>query len=112
MMGACYVRKDCLIVHLPGELDHFQAEELRKECDLMCMRHLIRDIIFDFSATVFMDSSGIGLILGRLQLMQQMDGRVYLFGGSPMIRKMWDMAGIMSYVTLLTTVEEMKEVYE
>ena len=94
-----------------GEIDHFQAEEIRKECELEFFRSLIRDIIFDFSGTSFMDSSGIGLVLGRVQQIKPIQGRVFLFGGNEQIRRMWEMSGVLKYVTILESVEEMKEVY-
>ena len=72
------------------------------------MNFIIRDIIFDFSDTSFMDSSGIGLILGRVRQIHPINGKVYLFGGNEIIRKMLEM----SVVTVLDTIEEVKEVYE
>ncbi|MCD8019440.1 MAG: STAS domain-containing protein [Clostridiales bacterium] len=111
-MRFCYARKQCLLIHLPKEIDHCQAEEIRKECETMFLRACIRDVIFDFTNTIFMDSSGIGLILGRIRQVSPLGGKVYLFGGSLFIRKMWEMAGIMGNVTVLETMEEMKEVYE
>jgi stage II sporulation protein AA (anti-sigma F factor antagonist) len=110
-MGCCHVRNQCLVIRLPGEIDHFQAEEIRKECELEFFRSLIRDIIFDFSGTSFMDSSGIGLVLGRVQQIKPIQGRVFLFGGNEQIRRMWEMSGVLKYVTILESVEEMKEVY-
>ena len=76
------------------------------------MKFLIRDIIFDFSDTSFMDSSGIGLILGRVRKIHPINGRVYLFGGNGLIQKMWEMSGILNLVTVLNNIEEVKEVYE
>ena len=55
-MSSCHVRKHCLVIRLPREIDHYQAEIIRKECEIMFMKSLIRDVIFDFSNTVFMDS--------------------------------------------------------
>lgn len=111
-MNYCHVRSHCLMVRLPAEIDHCQAEKIRRECEACFMQFLIRDIIFDFSGTSFMDSSGIGLILGRVRKIHPVNGRVYLFGGSAVICKMWEMSGVLSLVTVLNSVEEMKEVYE
>ena len=111
-MRYCHVRNRCLVIRLPGEIDHCQAEAIREECEIMFMKAIIQDVIFDFTAVNFMDSSGIGLILGRLRQVSPIRGNVYLFGGSPSMRKMWEMSGILGKVTVLDTVEEMKEVYE
>ncbi|MCI6858851.1 MAG: STAS domain-containing protein [Eubacterium sp.] len=111
-MHFCYVRNQCLIIRLPKEIDHRQAEKIRQECEASCMHFLIRDIIFDFSRTVFMDSSGIGLILGRVRKSSPVNGRVYLFGGNEIIKRMWEMSGVTGLVTVLDDIEELKEVYE
>ena len=111
-MSYCHVKKHCLVIRLPREIDHYQAEIIRKECEIMFLKSLIRDVIFDFSNTVFMDSSGIGLILGRVKQVHPLEGRVYLFGGIHSNEKMWEMSGILKLVTILNTVEEVKEVYE
>ena len=65
-MGCCHVKNQCLVIRLPKEIDHYQAEKVRMECEQSFMKFIIRDIIFDFSDTSFMDSSGIGLVLGRV----------------------------------------------
>lgn len=111
-MRYCHVRNQCLNIRLPKEIDHYQAEKIREECELMFLKAPVRDIIFDFSQTVFMDSSGIGLILGRIQQTGPLDGIVYLFGGNPSIQKMWAMSGLNGKVKILNTIEEVKEVYE
>lgn len=58
-MGCCHVKNQCLVIRLPKEIDHYQAEKVRRECEQSFMKFIIRDIIFDFSDTSFMDSSGI-----------------------------------------------------
>lgn len=111
-MSCCHVHNHCLVVRLPAEIDHYQAEIIRQECEIMFLQSLICDVIFDFSRTIFMDSSGIGLIIGRVRQMNQVNGRVFLFGGSPALKKMWEMSGLPGLVTILDTIEEMKEVYQ
>ena len=64
-------------IFLPQELDHHVSARLREEADLMVETHFIRTIIFDFSGTDWMDSSGIGVILGRYKNMKLSGGHVY-----------------------------------
>ncbi|MEG0216469.1 MAG: STAS domain-containing protein, partial [Hungatella sp.] len=54
-----------LIIHLPVELDHHNCRNLKYETDLLLSENYITKIIFDFSKTEFMDSSGIGILLNR-----------------------------------------------
>ena len=110
-MRFCRIRNRCLVIRLPKEIDHCQAEEIRNECEIMFLKECVRDVIFDFSGTTFMDSSGIGVILGRIRQLEPVGGKVYLFGGSPSMRKMWELSGITGQITVLNTIEEMKEVY-
>ena len=56
-MNCCHVKNQCLVIRLPKEIDHCQAEQIRQECERSFMNFIIRDIIFDFSDTSFMDSS-------------------------------------------------------
>ena len=54
-----------LRIILPQELDHPMADLIRKGTEMIAGRTYIRTIVFDFSETEFMDSSGIGLLMGR-----------------------------------------------
>ena len=47
-MGCCHVKNQCLVIRLPKEIDHYQAEKVRRECEQSFMKFIIRDIIFDF----------------------------------------------------------------
>ena len=62
------VQENCLTIYLPREVDHHNADEIRKEADAVISRNHIRYVIFDFDRTDFMDSSGIGIIMGRRSL--------------------------------------------
>ena len=57
------VQENCLTIFLPNEIDHHNAEELKRESDHLIERNHIRYVIFDFQDTDFMDSSGIGVIM-------------------------------------------------
>ena len=76
-MGCCHVKNQCLVIRLPKEIDHYQAEKVRMECEQSFMKFIIRDIIFDFSDTSFMDSSGIGVIMGRYKIIRLVGGEVW-----------------------------------
>ena len=69
------VTGNMLKIRAPEELDHHSAEHIRRESDEILARNNIRQIVFDFQKTVFMDSSGIGVIMGR-------DRNIRLTGGT------------------------------
>ena len=65
-MNELFEFKDAILtVHLPQDLDHPQSDWIRKETDRIMSRTYVKRIVFDFENTEFMDSSGIGLIMGR-----------------------------------------------
>lgn len=54
-----------LILKTPAELDHHEAQFLKEEADQLLQKYPVRSLVFDFTDTHFMDSSGIGVIIGR-----------------------------------------------
>ena len=79
------VQENCLTIFLPGELDHHNAEEIRKESDHLIEHNHIRYVIFDFADTKFCDSSGKIYMLG---------GEVCAVHTSERIRKILMMSGV------------------
>ena len=87
---------DTVTAILSGEIDHHGAGRLREVIDDSVRRTCPRLLILDFGGVEFMDSSGIGIVLGRYRLMQDMGGRVALRSLPPHIRKVMQVAGISS----------------
>lgn len=87
------IEKGALLVAPDGEIDHHSASRMREEID----RHLrgdVKHIIFDFSSLTFMDSSGIGMIMGRYKKVQKLGGRVIISSATPQIKRIIEMAGL------------------
>ena len=79
---------------LSGEIDHHNARSLRTQIDEAAVRVLPGILRLDFSSVDFMDSSGIGLVLGRYQLMKDLGGQLTVTGLPPYLRKVMTVAGI------------------
>lgn len=88
------IQENCLTVYLPGDLDHHLAEEIKRETDHLMEQHHIRHIIFDFKETEFMDSSGIGIILGRYRKLSLLGGGVWGAHVNDRIKKILQMSGV------------------
>ena len=73
----------CLI----GEIDHHGAGKLREEIDTMLERNHPDTLILDFREVTFMDSSGIGLVMGRYRLIREWNGSVEIHNPAPSIKK-------------------------
>lgn len=83
-----------LIIHLPAELDHHSSERIRLEADRLIGRRNIRRVLFDFERTVFMDSSGIGMLIGRYKMIRFMGGTALAIRAGGQIRKILAVSGI------------------
>lgn len=87
---------DTVTALLTGEIDHHGAGRLRDSIDDTLRRTCPRLLVMDFGGVDFMDSSGIGIVLGRYRLMQDMGGKLSLRNLPPHIRKVLRVAGISS----------------
>ena len=88
------VQENCLTIFLPGELDHHNAEEIRKRSDYLIDQNHIRYVIFDFTDTTFMDSSGIGVIMGRYKRIYMLGGEVCAVHANERMKKILTMSGV------------------
>lgn len=88
------VGQDEVTVYLSGEIDHHNAKAMRSRIDRAVEQALPRLLRLDFGGVEFMDSAGIGLILGRFRLITDLQGRLELCGMPPHIQKVVQLAGI------------------
>ncbi len=86
--------QDTLSAQLLGELDHHGASEVRERIDAAVLQHRCQRLILDFSGLSFMDSSGIGLIMGRYRLMTSLGGSLQLQGANPRLETVIRLAGL------------------
>ena len=99
-MDKLEIRGSRLVVHLPAELDHHCTEELRKNIDKIIQKEPIQELEFDFSRTHFMDSAGIGIIIGRYKVMEALDGKVIMSNMNRQIQRVLVLSGIQNYIPL------------
>ena len=94
-MDVSYLNKDKqLIIKFTEEIDHHTTEKLRRRADYEIARHIPRKIIFDFDNVSFMDSAGIGLLLGRYKNAMSLGAKVELKNVNKSIYKILKMSGI------------------
>lgn len=89
-----------LFVHLPAELDHHSSEQIRLETDRIIRSRNIRCVVFDFEKTVFMDSSGIGMLMGRYKTMRFMGGTVLAAGVNERMHRILTLSGIYKVIDI------------
>lgn len=79
---------------LEGEIDHHTASALRMEIDDAIQRNKPKTLKLDFSDVTFMDSSGIGLVMGRFRTIQPLGGKLVVSNLSPQVYKIMQLAGL------------------
>ena len=82
-----------LTAFLSGEIDHHRAKELREAIDFAVREQYPPTVILDFRRVTFMDSSGIGLIMGRAKLTEEYGGTLEIHNPSQQIRKVLRISG-------------------
>ena len=95
-----------LVVNLSGELDHHFAAGVREKIDDEILGSDLDKLIFDFSGISFMDSSGIGVIMGRHKKMSDRGGCVVAIGINPSISKLMEISGLRKIVPEFHSIEE------
>jgi len=91
----------CLCIEMPGEIDHHNAKGIIDTADEMMCREEVKHLVFDFSQTEFMDSSGIGIIIGRYKKIRCFGGKVFCIHANVQIRKILYTAGLKSIVEIV-----------
>ena len=95
-----------LIIQLNCELDHHISEQLKKRIDNIIDTKAIKNIIFDFENVTFMDSSGIGVIMGRYKKVVFNKGRIIAINIGERIDRILKMSGIYKIMGKCDSLEE------
>ena len=93
-----------LVIHLPREVDHHNCTALKNETDLILAENYVTRMIFDFTDTQFMDSSGIGVLLNRYKQMKA--GHTSFYGACPQVMRVLKVAGILGLMHQYESKEE------
>ena len=83
-----------LTAKLGGEIDHHIAPQIRSQIDARCESYRPAKLILDFGSVSFMDSSGIGLIMGRQRMISLLGGRLEVINIPPSLKKIFVISGI------------------
>lgn len=89
-----------LTAKLKGEIDHHSTVKIRLKIDSEIDKHHPQHLILDFTEVTFMDSSGIGLVMGRLKYVKLYGGNITVQNAPSHIGKVMHLAGIDKFVTI------------
>ena len=102
----CYAEYEvigtCLVIKLKSDLDHHCAQFVKERSDQLIDKRHIYNIIFDFEGTTFMDSSGIGVIMGRYRRVSVSGGRIAVTHINTTVDRIFRLSGLYKIVTLFS----------
>ena len=100
-------RDKLLTLKISEEIDENCTDKLRRKIDNEITRCLPRKVIFDFSNVSFMDSAGIGMLLGRYKVIKMLGGNLELSNVNNQVRKVFEISGILKIIPIVN-IEENK----
>lgn len=101
-----YLQNGILFAKLTGELDHHSSEDVRQAVDASFERSNCKYVVFDFSGVTFMDSSGIGVIIGRYKNAEKRGGQLAVTGMNGVMQRIFKISGLEKIVKSYITADE------
>lgn len=83
-----------LVAKLDGEIDQSNATEIREKIDREISLNNMKNLVLDFDKVTFMDSSGIGMLIGRVKLIKARGGKILIIRTQPQVDKIIELAGL------------------
>lgn len=99
-------KNNTLIANLIGELDHHSAEEVRVKIDDRVEREKVQRLILNFGGVTFMDSSGIGVVVGRFKRMTARGGALCVVDVSRGVNRVFELSGLFKVIDHYRDVDE------
>jgi stage II sporulation protein AA (anti-sigma F factor antagonist) len=98
--------KSALIMKIEGEIDHRYATRIRREADREIVTYPEKTFIIDLSLVTFMDSSAIGVIIGRYKLVKSFGSQVLIVSCNDSVGKILNMSGIKKIIKIYNTLPD------
>ncbi|MFW5985990.1 MAG: anti-sigma F factor antagonist [Halanaerobiales bacterium] len=103
---ALETKKNILIVKISGEMDISTVPDFKEKVKIRTENNRIKHLVLDLSKVKFIDSSGLGAILGRYRFLDKKGGKVLLVNPGQQIKKIFDMSGILKIMDVYSSIDE------
>ncbi len=94
-----------LVIRINGDIDHHTCEAIRQRIDNEISKKNPKGIIFDMENVGFMDSSGIGVIIGRFKQISEKGGATSMINVKPQIRRVYEICGLQKIIGVYDSLE-------
>ena len=98
MESKFYEKDKLLIFKMTDEIDDHSVQKIRRKADYEMERYMPKRIVFDFDSVTFMDSAGIGLIIGRYKFANMLGGKLEVANLTQNVKKIFEMSGILKLI--------------
>lgn len=89
-----------LVFKITEEVDDFSVQKIRRKADYEIERYMPKRVVFDFDSVTFMDSAGIGMIIGRYKFTNMIGGKLEVANLSDSVRKIFEMSGVLKLIPI------------
>ena len=93
-----YKKDKLLVLKITEEIDDCKVQEIRRRADYEIERYMPKKVVFDFNNVSFMDSAGIGLIIGRYKFANMLGGKLEIANLTKSVEKIFEMSGILKLI--------------
>ena len=108
-MRANYYEKDkLLILKINEEIDECSVKNIRRKADYEIERFMPREVVFDFDSVTFMDSAGIGMVIGRYKQAQMFGGKTFITNLNQEVKKIFRMSGVLKIIPEINLEEKLE----
>ena len=105
MESKFYEKDKLLVFKISDEIDDHNVQKIRGKVDYEIERYMPKRVVFDFNSVSFMDSAGIGLMIGRYKLVTMIGAKLEMTNVQGSVKKIFEMSGILR---LIPIIEDMK----
>lgn len=100
------IASNALVVKFIGDVDNLVSEGYKNKLETIINENKYKKVIMDFSSVTFIDSSGLGLILGRYNQLKKFSGSLYMTGVNKQAEKIFNIAGIWTIMERFDSLEQ------
>ncbi len=100
MESKFYEEDKLLVFKITDEIDDYSVQKIRRKADYEIERYMPKRVIFDFDCVTFMDSAGIGMIIGRYKFANMIGAKLEVTNLSASVKKIFEMSGILKLIPI------------
>lgn len=105
MESKYYEEDKLLLFKITQEIDDCSTQKIRRRADYEIEKYMPKRIVFDFDSVTFMDSAGIGLIIGRYKFANMIGAKLQIINLTKSVERIFEMSGLLR---LIPVIEDLK----